>query len=104
MDDVEEIKRLKARYCRYLDTKRWDDWRGLLTDDFVSDTSAAGGTRRGRLADRVLQADSAARGPFQRSHLHSDLRSHPKRDERARWSGKPVKTLVMGASGFLGCT
>lgn len=40
---IEDITLLKARYCRYLDTKRWDDWRQLFTDDFVSDTSASGG-------------------------------------------------------------
>lgn len=43
--EIEEIKQLKARYCRYLDTKRWDDWRQLFTDDFVSDTSPSGGKR-----------------------------------------------------------
>ena len=41
--EIEAIKQLKARYCRYLDTKRWDDWRQLFTDDFVSDTSQSGG-------------------------------------------------------------
>jgi hypothetical protein len=41
--EIEAIKQLKARYCRYLDTKRWDDWRQLFTDNFVSDTSPAGG-------------------------------------------------------------
>ena len=41
--EIEAIKQLKARYCRYLDTKRWDDWRRLFTDDFISDTSASGG-------------------------------------------------------------
>ena len=34
--EIEAIKQLKARYCRYLDTKQWDDWRTLFTDDFVS--------------------------------------------------------------------
>lgn len=43
--EIEAIKQLKARYCRFLDTKQWDDWRGLLTDDFVSDTSPSGGKR-----------------------------------------------------------
>ncbi|MCV7197820.1 nuclear transport factor 2 family protein [Mycobacterium angelicum] len=43
--EIEEIKQLKARYCRYLDTKRWEDWRQLFTDDFVSDTSPSGGKR-----------------------------------------------------------
>ena len=41
--EVEAIKQLKARYCRLLDTKQWDAWRELFTDDFVSDTSQSGG-------------------------------------------------------------
>lgn len=40
---VEAIKQLKARYCRYLDTKDWAAWRTIFADDFVSDTSEAGG-------------------------------------------------------------
>ncbi len=40
---IEAIKQLKARYCRHLDTKDWAAWRTLFTDDFVSDTSEAGG-------------------------------------------------------------
>jgi SnoaL-like domain len=41
--EIESIKQLKARYCRYLDTKNWEAWRGIFTDDVVSDTSEAGG-------------------------------------------------------------
>jgi hypothetical protein len=41
--EIEAIKQLKARYCRYLDTKDWTAWRGIFTDDFLSDTSQAGG-------------------------------------------------------------
>jgi hypothetical protein len=40
---IEAIKQLKARYCRHLDTKDWAAWRSLFTDDFLSDTSQAGG-------------------------------------------------------------
>lgn len=40
---IEAIKQLKARYCRYLDAKDWAAWRSLFTDDFISDTSQAGG-------------------------------------------------------------
>jgi hypothetical protein len=29
----EELRRLKARYCRYVDTKQWDAWRGIFTVD-----------------------------------------------------------------------
>jgi hypothetical protein len=41
--EIEAIKQLKARYCRYLDTKDWEAWRSLFSDDFLSDTSPAGG-------------------------------------------------------------
>lgn len=40
---IESIKQLKARYCRYLDSKDWNAWRAIFADDFVSDTSEAGG-------------------------------------------------------------
>jgi len=41
--EIEAIKQLKARYCRLLDTKNWAAWREVFTDDFLSDTSQAGG-------------------------------------------------------------
>jgi hypothetical protein len=33
----EEIRRLKARYSFFLDTKAWDEWRRLFTDDIHCD-------------------------------------------------------------------
>lgn len=39
------IANLKARYCRLLDTKDWDGYGALFTDDVIIDTSAAGGPR-----------------------------------------------------------
>lgn len=39
------IHNLKARYCRLLDTKDWAGWRALFTDDFILDTTPAGGLR-----------------------------------------------------------
>jgi SnoaL-like domain len=41
--EIEAIKQLKARYCRYLDGKDWVAWRQIFADDFASDTSQAGG-------------------------------------------------------------
>lgn len=41
--EIEAIRQLKARYCRFLDTKDWDSWRSLFADDFHSDTAGAGG-------------------------------------------------------------
>jgi hypothetical protein len=37
------ICELKARYCRFLDTKQWDAWSALFVEDLVLDTSEAGG-------------------------------------------------------------
>jgi len=41
--ELESLKQLKARYCRFLDTKDWAAWREIFADDFLSDTSEAGG-------------------------------------------------------------
>ena len=34
-DDLVALQQLKARYFRYMDTKQWDLWRDLFTDDMV---------------------------------------------------------------------
>jgi uncharacterized protein (TIGR02246 family) len=43
MDDVEQIKQLKARYFRTMDTKDWDGMRRVFTDDVEMDTTDSGG-------------------------------------------------------------
>jgi ketosteroid isomerase-like protein len=43
VEDIEEIRRLKARYFRTLDAKDWSGFREVLTDDVVIDTTASGG-------------------------------------------------------------
>lgn len=37
------IHNLKARYCRLLDTKDWEGWGQLFTEDFHQDVSGSGG-------------------------------------------------------------
>jgi hypothetical protein len=37
MDDVEEIKLVKYRYLRALDTKHWDDFADTMTEDVIAD-------------------------------------------------------------------
>ncbi len=39
--EYEAIRNLKAAYFRYLDTRRWQDLKNLLTDDFVGDYGAS---------------------------------------------------------------
>lgn len=41
-DDIEAIRNLKARYCRFLDTREWDEFRRLFTDDVMVDLGDAG--------------------------------------------------------------
>lgn len=42
MDDIEAIKRLKARYFRLIDSKDWDGLRDVLAEDVRVDVSADG--------------------------------------------------------------
>ncbi len=44
MDDIEAIKRLKARYFRMMDTKDWAGLRDVFTEDARFDTTESGGT------------------------------------------------------------
>jgi hypothetical protein len=37
MSDIDEIKRVKYRYLRALDTKHWDEFAGTLTEDITGD-------------------------------------------------------------------
>lgn len=58
---IEELRRLKALYCRYVDTKQWDAWRGIFTEDVTFDGLSAPFSsldefieaQRARLADAV---------------------------------------------------
>jgi uncharacterized protein (TIGR02246 family) len=43
VDDLEAIRKLKARYFRTMDTKDWDGMRRVFTDDVVIDTTESGG-------------------------------------------------------------
>ena len=49
MDDLEEIKKLKARYFRGLDSKDWDLYQDVFAEDVHVDLTVAGGeVYRGR--------------------------------------------------------
>jgi hypothetical protein len=43
MDDAEAIEQLKARYCRFMDTKDWRGYRACFTDDVTMDSTDSGG-------------------------------------------------------------
>ena len=58
---IEQIKQLKARYFRLLDTQQWTDWGEVFAEDGVMDVSDDTGSRetglvRGRV--RIVKAVS----------------------------------------------
>lgn len=56
MDDIEEIKKLKARYFRGLDSKDWDLYESVFAEDAVVDLTKCGGER---IAGRAAFMDYA---------------------------------------------
>jgi len=60
--EIERIKQLKARYFRYMDEKRWQDWGEVFTSDATLDTreDASEGLVTGR--DAIVAFVSAAVG------------------------------------------
>lgn len=67
-----EICNLKARYCRCLDTQDWDGFAAVFTDDFILDTSAAGGLRvEGREAAVTYVRSSINQDTFTAHHIHA---------------------------------
>lgn len=68
-DDIEAIKRLKARYFRFLDTKQWDAWGDVFAIDCVLEVPEADGVSRGRGAI-VHDVSSALEGTQTVHHGH----------------------------------
>src|SRR5581483_10569833 len=64
---IEEIKRVKARYCRLYDGRRWDDFRRLFTDDLVAELAGHG---RFEGADAFLAGILARRGDADVRSVH----------------------------------
>jgi hypothetical protein len=45
LEAIEEIKQLKARYFRLMDTKQWEPWGEVFTRDGVLETNEGGPSR-----------------------------------------------------------
>jgi hypothetical protein len=105
---IEAIKQLKARYFLLMDTKKWEDWRRLFTDDLrVEGAVTADGTpdsfvdsvrrhlegvlscHHGYMPVIEVTSDTTARGTWS---MFDDLRfpkNHP-------WAGKHRRRLGCG--------
>jgi len=58
----------KARYCRFLDTKDWDAYRDLLTEDYELDISEGTGIPLIRGRDEALARIRASIGDAKTAH------------------------------------
>jgi hypothetical protein len=67
--DIEEIKKLKARYFRLLDTQRWDDWGQVFTADAVMELPEINAVNTGR-SEIVQRVSSALEGARTVHHGH----------------------------------
>lgn len=61
------IANLKAAYCRLLDTKDWEGWKELFTEDFELDVSDSGGSvMKGR--DAIVASVRGSIGTAKTAH------------------------------------
>ena len=97
--EIEAIKQLKARYCRYLDTKDWTAWRGIFSDDFLSDTSEAGG-KVIRSADEFVGFTSKSLGNRATAHqVHApEIELTSATTARGIWALEDVVRLAPGVN------
>jgi ketosteroid isomerase-like protein len=71
LKDFFEISKVKARYCRFLDSKDWDAYTGLFTEDVVLDDDPANGTvTRGR-TEVIKRIRSFVEHAQTAHHVHS---------------------------------
>ncbi|MBB4615029.1 nuclear transport factor 2 family protein [Novosphingobium taihuense] len=102
---IEDIKKVKARYCRFVDTKQWDELRNLFSEDAIFDGQSAG---MGDIADReqfVAMAQAGLINAVSVHHVHGheiEFTSDTSADaicamedmlQWAQGSGSPISTL-----------
>ena len=70
-DEIEQIKQLKARYLRLLDTRQWSEWRELFTEDVVADYGNSQAVKTTGV-DRLIEMTSAVlEGAVSVHHAHT---------------------------------
>ena len=65
------VANLKARYCRYLDTKDWAGFASLFTEDVVIDTTASGGPRMQGRETAIASIRASLDAATTTHHVHS---------------------------------
>jgi ketosteroid isomerase-like protein len=65
------ITEVKARYCRCLDTKDWDGYAAVFTEDVVLDTTGSGGPRYEGRDLAVAGVRAAVEQAITTHHVHN---------------------------------
>ena len=106
------ISQVKARYCRFLDTKNWDAYGALFTEDFELDVSEGTSQPLIRGRDAALQMIRGAVGAARTAHqVHNPEIEFVGRDEahviwamqdRVQWDAERAARLggVTGLTGY----
>ncbi|MDO7836340.1 nuclear transport factor 2 family protein [Sphingobium sp. HBC34] len=105
LEAIEEIRKVRARYCRFVDTKQWDALKDLFIEDATFDGGSAG---MGPIANReefVANAANGLAGCVSVHHCHcpeielisdSSATSIWAMEDMLQWSedsGSPIRTL-----------
>jgi len=106
----EQIKDVKARYCRYLDTRDWDGFAALFTEDAVLDVRQDTGSDPFHGRDAILATVRQAVANAKSSHqVHTPEISFDGPDaadviwamqDRVIW--EPAKSPIAPATGITG--
>ncbi len=99
LKDIEEITRLKARYCRSVDLNDWAGYASLLMDDYYFDSD--GGVYEGR--DKVVAfVSSALEHATTVHHVHTpDITITGPRTASAIWPMDDYVTIPGEGSDFV---
>lgn len=107
--DYEAIRNVKARYCRFLDTKDWDGFMALFTPDAVMDVEEDTGnppiSGHAAILEQVRSAVIDARTAHQIHSTEIDLRGDEAdmitaMQDRVVWS--PGKCPIPGGESITG--
>ncbi|HET8881644.1 MAG TPA: nuclear transport factor 2 family protein [Solimonas sp.] len=115
MNDIENIAarmaigEVKARYCRFLDTKNWDAYAALFTDDFELDVSEGSSLPVIRGRDAALAQIRASVGDARTAHQVHTPEIEFVNDDEARVIWAMQDRVLFGSAhaartGFAGLT
>jgi len=95
--DVEKIRILKARYCRFLDTKQWDAFSQLLAEEVVIEFYDTSGTLQMKVEgrDEVVRQITAYLKNAQTVHQvnHHEIELLTSTTAQATWSVEDILTF-----------